>query len=279
MVDIEAFTGELAAALTGRPGRAMVGAICQACVQFGVMSGVGVTVMSGPDVQEPWWATDEVAARIDALQFALGEGPCLDAFASGQPVLISDITAPRGAAGRRWPVFATEAGRTAARGMFVFPLQLGVEVLGVMDCYRHAAGSLGPDELTAALHAADAVVLALLESSIEESPMATPAGGPADDPASDGNAAGPEPSHNGSFASGLQHARVHQATGMITEQADVSVEVALARLRAAAFAAGRPLDDVAADVLAHRLYLDEAPAGPDTAGRDGSGDDPGGGPS
>ncbi len=48
-------------------------------------------------------------------------------------------------------------------------------------------------------------------------------------------------------------AEVHQATGMISVQLDVTQAVALIRLRAYAFSQHRPLADVAADVVARRV--------------------------
>jgi AmiR/NasT family two-component response regulator len=49
---------------------------------------------------------------------------------------------------------------------------------------------------------------------------------------------------------------VHQATGMISVQLGVSLEEALARLRAHAFAASAALGDVAGDVVNRRLRFD-----------------------
>jgi hypothetical protein len=50
---------------------------------------------------------------------------------------------------------------------------------------------------------------------------------------------------------------VHQASGVLSVQLEVSVGEALVRLRAHAFGTGRPLSEVAAAVVAHRLRLDE----------------------
>jgi hypothetical protein len=52
-------------------------------------------------------------------------------------------------------------------------------------------------------------------------------------------------------------AEVHQASGVVSVQLEVSVGEALVRLRAHAFATGHPLSEVAAAVVAHRLRLDE----------------------
>ena len=50
---------------------------------------------------------------------------------------------------------------------------------------------------------------------------------------------------------------VHQATGMIAAQLDETTSNALARLRAAAFASGRPMYDIARDVVERRVWFDE----------------------
>jgi hypothetical protein len=50
---------------------------------------------------------------------------------------------------------------------------------------------------------------------------------------------------------------IHQATGMIAAQLDDTVANALARLRAAAFASGRSMYDLAHDVVARRVRFDD----------------------
>jgi hypothetical protein len=50
---------------------------------------------------------------------------------------------------------------------------------------------------------------------------------------------------------------VHQATGMVSVQLGVTVGDALARLRGFAVTADRPLEQVAADVVARKLRFDE----------------------
>ena len=49
---------------------------------------------------------------------------------------------------------------------------------------------------------------------------------------------------------------VHQATGMITIQLGTSLADALLRLRAHAYASGRTVSDIAADVVDRRLRFD-----------------------
>lgn len=233
MVDQVALSRALSAAVAQDGPKAAL-AVCRACVAWLPMTGAAITVMAGTDRQEPVCATDAAAARIDQVQFDLGDGPCVEAFTSGRAVLVADLA---DVADQRWPVFAAAATDTGARGVFVLPLRVGAKRLGVLDCYRDTPGSLDDRELTAALRAADAAVWTLL-SHVDQRAVA------AEGPGSDWF------DH-----SALARAEVHQATGMLLVQADLSAPAALAQLRAAAFAQDRTLEAVAGDVVARRLRL------------------------
>lgn len=220
--------GATLAAIVAEGGESAPLRVCEAGVEVLPVDGAAITMMSDVDRQEPVCASDELAGRIDELQFTLGEGPCMQAFTSGRPVLITDL---REGVDRRWPVFSLHAQRTGARGLYVFPLQLGATKVGVMDLYSLAPGNLELRELSAALRVADAALRTLLDRRR-------------------GNA-GEEPSGWADIP--LHRAEVHQATGMILAQVGVSAEEALAMLRAYAFANERPIDEVACDVVARRI--------------------------
>ena len=207
--------------------------ICQAVVAVMPLDGAAITLISDPDHQEPVCATDELAARLDELQFTLAEGPCVDAHATGHPVLVADIADP---ADMRWPAFVDGVRATRMRAIFAVPMQIGAARLGVLDLYRLRQGHLSRDDLTSALQAADAAMWAVLD------PRARPA-------LEDAERAGEV------MQAPLAWAEVHQATGMLIAQLGISAAAALARLRAYAFAHERRLNDVARDVVARRLRL------------------------
>jgi hypothetical protein len=206
------------------------------------MTGAAITIMDDAEGQEPVCATDSGAARIDELQFSLGDGPCVESFRTGRAVLVADITDP---VETRWPVFAAAAAETGARGMFVFPLHIGATRIGVLDCYRDTPGTLSDDELSGALRAADAAVWVLLDRpephGVNDEPDAMDTTEWVD-------------------ATTLSRAEVHQATGMLIAQSELDAPAALARLRARAFSTGRTITEVADDVLARRLRLDHGEA-------------------
>ena len=140
----------------------------------------------------------------------------------------------------RWLQYSQEAGRAGIQAAFSSPLQVGAVRLGVLDIYRQQPGPLGEPALTAVHVHSEAAVALLLMMADEKRVLS-----PLDD------------------LSELADIRpvVHQAAGMVAIQLDVTLEVALARLRAAAFAAERSLREVAADVVARRIGLDHTVAG------------------
>src|SRR4051812_2233187 len=203
-------------------------AVCQFAVEHLAASGCAVTLMALPPSVEVLAVAGRNADEIAELQFALGEGPCLDAFLGGAPTFAVDL-AYRGG---RWPVFASRAAELGVLAEFSLPMQLGAAPVGVFDLSREQRGMISDEHLADALAAAeiatDAVLL--LQASTAGAELATllaPAG--------------------------LDRMVVHQATGMIAAQLDVTVADALATLRAAAFASARPLTEVAVDVVDRRI--------------------------
>jgi GAF domain len=215
--------------------------ICEACIAVLPMSRAAVTMMAGPDRQEPIFASDTIAAHLDEMQFRLGEGPCVEAFTERRPVLIPDLAELTDS---RWPVFAAAARRTPVRAAFVLPLQVGAIGVGVLNLYGDEPGMLDRDELAGALRAADAVLWALLGIR---------AGDPTERPAPATQAHNGADPHGWLTGSPLDHIEVYQATGMIMVQLGVPAETALSRLRAYAFVHDRTIDDIARDVVARRL--------------------------
>jgi hypothetical protein len=204
--------------------------LAEACVRALPVSGVGLALMTDEGPAGIIAATDGAALQLEELQFTLGEGPCVDASKTGRPVLQPDLarTAPL-----RWPAFAGGVLQAGIRAIFAFPLRVGAIRIGVLDLYRDRAGALSPEELTEALSFADAATLVLLHAQ---------AGSPL----------------RGAVPVLDERAEVHQATGVVSVQAAVGLAEALVLLRARAFAAERPLADLARDVLTGTVNFQKA---------------------
>ncbi|MDC0770703.1 ANTAR domain-containing protein [Streptomyces sp. HD] len=228
----------------GRGARVGVVDVCTAAVAALPVGGAGLSAMSGTAPSHPLCSTDTVSEQLEELQLTLGEGPCVDAFVRGSAVLTPDLLT-RGLQDR-WMVFADAALEAGARAVFALPLQMGAISPGVLDLYANIPTVLDTEELADALAFADLATLVLLDARIDET--GGPRGGPVED-------------------LGAYRAEIDQASGMLTVQLGVGIEEAFVRLRAYAFAQGRRLADVAADVVAGRLRF-TPDAEPDQAGED-----------
>src|SRR6266498_495898 len=80
--------------------------LCAAAVPALAATGTGLSVMTDDGIRGVTTASDPATERIEDLQFVLGEGPCVDAFADRRPVLVPDLT---NGAMRRWPGYAAAA--------------------------------------------------------------------------------------------------------------------------------------------------------------------------
>jgi GAF domain/ANTAR domain len=222
----------------GQGGPVSAGHACDVAAAVAGVDGGWLSVMSDPARRALIHATGPRAAELEELQFTLGEGPGSDAFRSGSPVLVADLAAP----GWRewWPGFTPAGVAAGAAAVFAFPLVQGAIRVGVLGLYRAAPGSLSPGALADVLVCADVALLLLLNSR-----------------------AGLDGGGDGFAEAGWSddHARVYQATGMLSAQRGVELEEALALLRAYAFSHDLTLDEVAAAVVARRLRLDSEGTG------------------
>ena len=191
--------------------------------------------------------TDEVGQQLAELQLTLGEGPSLDAVASGGPVLASDLADLE--SGRRWPTFAPAALKAGAAAIFAFPLRIGGIRAGVLVLYRDRPGPLSTFQLGDALIFADTATLLLLDAQDQA----------AGDPGLSADPGAQSLDLTQSPDLVLHRAEIDQATGMLTEQLGVSIRDAFVRLRAYAYARDLRLIDVARDIVARRLQLRPEP--------------------
>lgn len=207
---------------------ARVDRLLRGCCRSTGLSGAGVSMLTAKGTREPFYATDATAREIEQLQLVLGEGPCLEATSRGKPVLVADMSDESDDAARQWPVFRGEAVKAGVRAIFAFPMRVGAIDLGAVDLYRADPGGLSDRQIGAALSSVDRVAISILDQPVGYGNMVPGA---------------------------VSDVLVHQAAGMVMVQADSSIEEALVRLRATAFAEGRPLGELASDVVNGRRRL------------------------
>jgi hypothetical protein len=129
------------AAVIGRDAAAGAGELVKRLCRFAVdemaLSGCALVLMSGRESAGMLAGAGRHASTVSGLQMELGEGPCLQAYASGVPVLLPDLAA-EGAS--RWPAFAAAALAVGVHAEFSLPLTTGPGGIGTLDLCRDRPG-------------------------------------------------------------------------------------------------------------------------------------------
>jgi hypothetical protein len=217
---VSSWVAELAAA-TGAPVSA--GLLCDTAVIRLAVNGATLRVDTSRGWPETRYATGTLGALLAELQVTVGEGPSVETRQRGAPIFIADLDTANSQ--RRWPMFAPLAVEAGAHALFTLPLCVGAIRVGALALHRTDAGDLEPPAMADGLAFAELALGLLLDEQ-----AGLPAGATA---VTDGPA--------------LRSPQVHQATGMIAAQLDMSTANAFARLRATA---------LATDIVARRVRFD-----------------------
>lgn len=170
-------------------------------------------------------ASDSCAKAAQDLEFTLGEGPARDTMTIRRVV---QATGP--AIGRRWPQYGPAVERLGIASIATTPVELTGVPLGALTLFGPHRRS-DCDALERLQTVADTVAGMLL---------------PVDGPDDTGG-----PGVRSALLEETDHrAVVHQATGVVSAQYGCPIPDALALIQARAFAEDRPIESIAADIVA-----------------------------
>jgi hypothetical protein len=211
---------------TGRSGLRRLSDFCRVGVLRTGVDAMTVTFADAFANLELLLATDQLAERVAELEFTLGQGPSLDAVASGQPTAVDDLDSAVSL--HRWPMFAAEAVTAGVRAVQAYPIVFAKGTFGAVGLYSRNPRRLTSEQHRQAVDITELIGLALVD-----------------------------PRSGESIGSGLRMT-VHQAAGMVMQQTGVTIQEALVLLRSAAFSEDRQVADVAADVISGQRRFGEA---------------------
>ncbi|UYY82439.1 MULTISPECIES: GAF and ANTAR domain-containing protein [unclassified Arthrobacter] len=187
-------------------------------------TGAGVSILDSRGRRTSSASTDEVVTRGDALQYDLGQGPCLTAWAMEETVTVRDVvTDPR------WPDWTDVVRDMPIRSVVSTPLIAEQECIGALKIYSDRADAFG-DEAARVLElfaAPAATLLANIQAS--EAPHRI----------------------SEALAESL-HSRdlVNRACGILMQRHSLTVDMALAELMRRARRQNSTLGQISADIVA-----------------------------
>lgn len=225
------------AALAGATGPGLDGPellpvrLARACAEVLDVDGAAISLVDATAQRVPLGASHRAVEVAEHLQFTVGEGPCMLALNTRQPVFAVEEDLRR-----NWPLFAELLmEHTPFRAVVTLPLQPALAGAAALALFFEDDRRVPELDVFESLAVGELVTSALADAAVwsEWSPGEGP-----------GWLHGPAP---------RQRAAVWEAMGKVGVELGVGATTALDLLRGAAYAAGRTVDDVAADLLSGRL--------------------------
>jgi transcriptional regulator with GAF, ATPase, and Fis domain len=104
-------------------------------------------------------ASTEAVRVLELFQLQNDQGPCLDCYRTGKPVVASDLTAAR----QYWPEFAAAAREAGFAAVHALPMRLRSEVIGALNLFQLSPGGLSDEDVRVGQALADVATIGLLQ--------------------------------------------------------------------------------------------------------------------
>lgn len=128
-------------------------------------AGAGISLMGDDGTRITAAATDDVVDVADAVQYSLGQGPCVSAWATGDVQRVDDTT--RDTRWSRWQEAAAAAG---IRSVVSVPLRHRGTRLGALKAYATAPEAFGDADIRLLELLADAIAVLMGSAQSADAP-------------------------------------------------------------------------------------------------------------
>jgi len=117
-------------------------------------------MLTSPDGELRVMASSSPAMRLlELFELQSQEGPCLDCYRTGQPVVNQHLATVNG----RWPRFAVEALDAGFHSVHALPMRLRGSVIGALNLFHGEPGEMPPADIEAAQAFADIATIGVLQ--------------------------------------------------------------------------------------------------------------------
>ena len=198
------------------------------CVRLLDVAAAGLLLADAGGTLHLMAASSERTRDIETFQLQRHEGPCLDCYRDGAPVLADDLAGES----QRWPQFVPAALSAGFTSVHALPMRLQDAVLGTLGLFGTEPGRLSADDLHLgqALAATASLALVAERNSADKDAL------------------------NAQLHTALQSRVIlEQAKGLLAQSGDLDMEQAFAVLRRYARDHNQKLSHVAAQAVERTL--------------------------
>ncbi len=129
------------------------------CVDVLDVAAAGIMLVAPEGELRAMASSSEAMRVVELFELQSKEGPCLDCYRTGRPVVNQDLTAVNA----RWPRFAAVALDAGFKAADAVPMRLRGQIIGAINLFRSEPGSLTDDDVITARAFADVATIAILQ--------------------------------------------------------------------------------------------------------------------
>ena len=206
--------------------------LATACIELLEVDAAGLMLANSSGGLRLVASSPEEMRDLEVFELQADEGPCLDTFSTGQPVVNVDLAEAKD----RWPVFTAAALERNLHSTHALPLRLRGQLIGAMNLFSYTEQRLSEADLALGQALADVATISLLQHrAIREQSL---------------------------LAQQLQTALdsrilVEQAKGVLAERSGLSPAETFVYLRGHARATQQTMTVVASAIIEGRLGFDQ----------------------
>jgi len=202
--------------------------LAERCVEVLDVAAAGLMLASADGELRVLASSSDAMRILEVFEAQLDEGPCVDCYRSGRPIVHLQLDGDDG----RWPRFAPRAVAAGFRSVHALPMRLRSQTIGALNLFRCDDGPMAEGDAVAAQALADVATIAILQHrASQEAQLLTE-----------------------QLTRALDtRVVIEQAKGVVAERAGLDMEEAFRRLREHARGHNLRLHDVARAVSSRAL--------------------------
>ncbi|MDQ6928274.1 MAG: GAF and ANTAR domain-containing protein [Actinomycetota bacterium] len=198
------------------------------CVEVIDVAAAGLMLASAAGELRVLASSSEAMRVLELFEEQAEEGPCVDCYRSGKPIVNLEL----GEVNSRWPRFGPKALEAGFQSVHALPMRLRGDTIGALNLFRVDEGEMSEADVVAAQALADVATIAILQQRAARDAQVV----------------------NEQLSQALNtRIVIEQAKGVVAERAGLNMELAFARLRNHARSHSLRLVDVAEAVSSKAL--------------------------
>jgi GAF domain-containing protein len=133
--------------------------LSERCVEVLDVTAAGLMLGSTSGGLRVMASSSEEMQVLELFEVQADEGPCINCYRSGAPVVNADAATMS----ERWPKFAPKALAAGFRSVHALPMRLRGQTIGALNLFHASEGALDAQDVMAAQAFADVATIAILQ--------------------------------------------------------------------------------------------------------------------